>query len=255
MSSRLLPFVVAALVAAPLHAAPPAVTTDQMREVDRIMVEELGITLTRMMENAGRSLAIVARAHLGGSVAGRRVLVLAGRGNNGGGGLVAARRLAAWGAQVQVILSHAPDQYEGVAGEQLRILIAMGITPRVAPIDALPETDILLTALLGYGLSGAPREPFATLIRQANATEKPILALDTPSGLDTSTGETPGEAIRATATVTLALPKTGLLVESARPFVGDLYVADIGVPPQVYERMGIHVGPIFAQEDIIKIER
>ena len=88
----------------------PAVTREQMREVDRLMIEEFGIQLLQMMENAGLNLAELARLHFDGKPAGRRVVVLAGQGNNGGGGLTAARRLSAWGANVDVVLSVEPQQ-------------------------------------------------------------------------------------------------------------------------------------------------
>lgn len=93
-----------------LAANMPVVTREQMREVDRLMIEEFGIQLLQMMENAGLNLAELARLHLDGKPAGRRVVVLAGQGNNGGGGLTAARRLSAWGANVEVVLSAEPQQ-------------------------------------------------------------------------------------------------------------------------------------------------
>ena len=230
-----------------------AVTTDQMREVDRIMVEELGITLIQMMENAGRSLAIVVREQLGGTVAARRVLVLAGRGNNGGGGLAAARRLAVWGAQVTVVIADAPEKFAGVPQAQLKALQAMGVDVRTAPVAALPPTDLILDALLGYGLDGAPRGEIATLIRQANAAGVPIVANDTPSGLDTTTGMAYDPCIRATVTVTLAFPKTGLLTPDAVKWVGELLVADISVPSSVYKRLGLDAEGLFSKREIVRV--
>ncbi len=232
----------------------PAITTDQMREVDRAMIEDFGIELIQMMENAGRALALLARTRLGGSAVGRRVLVLAGRGNNGGGGLVAARRLAIWGADVTVVLGDAPDRYSGVPAHQLSILQAMQLPIQVAPVNPLPPADLILDALIGYGLRGAPREPVASLIRQANASQAPIVALDTPSGLDTTLGRAFDPVIRASATLTLALPKTGLFSEDARAVVGDLFLADISVPPLLYQRMGLDVGVLFAEGDIIHVD-
>ncbi len=103
----------------------PSLSTDQMREVDRLMIEEYHIELLQMMENAGRSLALLAKWMLDGDVADRPVVVLAGQGNNGGGGLVAARHLLNWGAWVQLLLTHRPEEYRGVAAHQLSILQAM----------------------------------------------------------------------------------------------------------------------------------
>ncbi|MEZ4557896.1 MAG: NAD(P)H-hydrate epimerase [Caldilineaceae bacterium] len=102
----------------------PALTTAQMQEVDRLMVEEYHIELLQMMENAGRNLAVLATRLLDDDIADRPIVVLAGRGNNGGGGLVAARHLLNWGAWVQVVTSYAPDGYKGVPRHQLDILSA-----------------------------------------------------------------------------------------------------------------------------------
>src|SRR5690348_3974749 len=146
----------------------PAVTVAQMREVDRFMVEDLGISLLQMMENAGRALAELTRIHLGG-VRRRRVVVLAGRGGNGGGGMAAARRLAVWGAEVRVVLAHPEKDLDGAPAHQLASLRTMGV-PVHRPAEALSlvhEADVVLDALLGYSLEGLPREPEAGLIRAA----------------------------------------------------------------------------------------
>lgn len=232
----------------------PSLTTDQMREVDRAMMQDIGITLVQMMELAGRHLATLARERLGGVVRGKRIVVLAGRGNNGGGGLVAARRLVNWGAQVGVVLAASPDEYRDVPAHQLAILQKMEVTL----VDAsarmpLQNADLILDALIGYGLRGAPAGAAADLIRAANSSGVPILALDTPSGLDTATGEVFDPCIHAGATLTLALAKTGLLNDTARSVVGDLYVADIGVPSQVYAKMGIELPDLFAETEIVRL--
>ncbi len=109
-------------------------------------------------------------------------------------------------------------------------------------------------AILGkYGLTGDPRGPVAGWIERANAANRPILSLDTPSGLDTTTGAPGQPCIRAAATLTLALPKTGLLALSAQPFAGDLYLADIGVPLELYRRLRLDVGPLFADDTLIRV--
>jgi len=233
------------------------VSVDQMREVDRLMTEEVGITLLQMMENAGRSLATHARGMLGGDARGRQVLVLAGRGGNAGGGLAAARRLAGWGAAVTVVLAQSPNDMRGVPRQQLAILEWIGIPVRVAAdgiTEPLTDADLVIDALIGYSLRGAPAGPVAALIRAANSSGRAILALDLPSGLDGDSGEASDPTIRAMQTLTLALPKRGLLAAAARPWVGQLHLADISVPEKVYERLGLKVGPIFAQSDIIAID-
>lgn len=238
----------------------PSVTIAQMREVDRLMVEEMGISLLQMMENAGRALAEQARRLLGGDVRGQRIVVLAGRGGNGGGGLVAARRLFIWGARVSVVLGQEREAFRGVPKHQLTILDHIGVPVRsvdsAGPIDGLLGTaDLVIDALIGYSLRGAPREPIASLIRIANRSGIRLLSLDIPSGLSGDSGEPFDPTIRATATVTLALPKAGLMKPAARRWVGNLYLADISVPEAVYQRIGLHVGPIFAQGDIVPVDR
>lgn len=214
----------------------PSITTDQMREVDRLMVEGYGITLPQMMEHAGRHLAhLTRRQFLDDDPRSQRVVVLAGTGGNGGGGLVAARRLHAWGATVTVVSTKPAEAYDGVPAHQLRILQRMNV-PLRALVDAagLPEADVVLDALIGYSLSGAPHGAAATCIRRANAHPAPVVSLDVPSGLETTSGAVHTPAVRADATMTLALPKTGLHAAKARDVVGALYLADIGVPPMLY---------------------
>ncbi len=233
----------------------PALTTEQMRAVDRAMMQDFEISLTRMMENAGRNFAELARMKLGGRVEQKAIVALAGRGNNGGGGMVAARHLANWGAYVTLILTGKSTAEKSVAYEQLEILERMGIG--IFPVQALgsmlEHADLILDALIGYGLNGTPRGETANLIRSANQSGKPILALDTPSGLDTSTGKFFDPCIRAQATLTMALPKTGLLTASARAVVGELYLADISVPRAVYARMGIEVPNLFAESSLVRL--
>ncbi len=232
------------------------ITTDQMREVDRAMIEDFGILLIQMMENAGRNLAELVRRSLGGSVRHRALVVLAGAGNNGGGGLVAARHLSNWGASVRVVLSHPAGRYRDVPAHQLAILQAMPVPLAVAGEDDVsfsPDTAGIVDALIGYGLRGNPREPVAGLIRDANASGRPIWSLDAPSGLDTTSGVVYDPCVRAEATLTLALPKTGLQTLAAREVVGQLYLADISVPPQLYERMGIEIAPLFERDTIVAI--
>jgi NAD(P)H-hydrate epimerase len=234
-----------------------AVSIDQMREVDRLMVEEVGISLLQMMENAGRCLATHARGMLGGDARGRQIVILAGRGGNGGGGLAAARRLSGWGAAVTVVLAPSRDEVRGVPRQQLAILEWIGIPVRVAAdgiTNLFTGADLVIDALIGYSLRGAPTGAVAALIQAANASGLPMLALDLPSGLDGDSGEASDPTIRATETLTLALPKRGLLAPVARPWVGQLHLADISVPERVYERLGLKVGPIFAESDIIPID-
>lgn len=234
----------------------PSVTTAQMGEVDRLMIEEVGIQLIQMMENAGRDLAHLARTRfLDGDPREREVLVLAGAGGNGGGGLVCARRLHNWGATVQVFLTRPWSDYQGMPGHQLNILRQMTVPIAASlPEPALPPADLIIDALIGYSLDGNPSGATAVLIAAANKHPAPVLSLDIPSGLDATSGVPASPCIKATATMTLALPKTGL--EGNDDLVGELYLADISVPPALYGRPGLAltVGPIFSHDDIIRLK-
>lgn len=233
----------------------PFLTAEQMREVDRAMVEDYHVELLQMMENAGRNLADLARRRfLQGNPEGRAVVVLAGSGGNGGGALVCARRLANWGAHVRVYLTRPGDAMAPVTVQQLDILRQMGVPALPAEmIGDAREGDLVIDGIIGYSLSGAPRGAAADLIRWANGQGAPVLALDVPSGLDSTTGDVLTPCIRATATMTLALPKLGLRNPQARAVVGELYLADISVPPELYASLGLQVGPLFAQHEVVRL--
>jgi len=134
----------------------PWLTIAQMRDVDRV-AERIGLNLARMMENAGANVAALARALLGGDVAGRRIAVLAGPGGNGGGGLVAARRLLTAGAHVETRLAQPPERMVAVAREQCDILREMDAPLPLGPAG-LQEPELTIDALLGYGQQGKPRD-------------------------------------------------------------------------------------------------
>ena len=224
-----------------------------MVEVDRSMIEDFGIELLQMMENAGRHLAHLTRDRfLGGDARDKAVTVLTGTGGNGGGALVAARRLSDWGAHVEIALMRPEDGYMGAAAHQLAI--AQKLKLKRADQESLDDaTDVIVDGMVGYSLRGRPKGTVADCIRWATAHAAPVLALDLPTGLDATTGETRGQSIKATATMTLALPKAGLAVMGAEEFTGALYLADIGVPEVVYRRMGIDVGPIFSGSDLLRL--
>lgn len=219
------------------------ITADQMVEVDRVMIDDLGISLMQMMENAGRNLAeLIVALH-----APQTVAVLCGSGGNGGGGLVAARHLANRGVAVTVTLGSEREKMGPVPAHQLRIVEAMDLPLCPEP----PPVDVTVDALIGYSLRGAPRGRVAELIDTVNASPAVVLALDTPSGLQVTSGETPGVVISADATMTLAIPKVGL---RAAPQVGQLFLADISVPTAVYGQMGVGPVPDFRHGTIVELQ-
>lgn len=229
----------------------PYITTQQMVEVDRLMIEEYGIQLIQMMENAGRNLAELSRRILAGDVHAKQIAVLCGAGNNGGGGMVAARHLHNWGAAITLKLLTPRDQVKNIAALQLDILRNMGIVDN--EIIELDNADLIIDAMIGYGLAGNPRGNYADWIRRVNDARRRVLALDIPSGLDATSGIPENPCVQATATMTLALPKTGLNTPAAATYVGELYLADISVPPQLYSRFGIDIPPLFDGDPIIKL--
>ncbi len=214
----------------------PAITTAQMREVDRIAIEELGPNLFQMMENAGRNLALLAIDQLGSGWPGARVVVLAGSGGNGGGGICAARHLANRGIAVTVVTTGRESLGEAAA-QQLEMFTATpGRIANTGEIEGLPA-DLVIDAVIGYSLGGAPRGAAKALIEWVRRAQAPVVSLDVPSGLDATTGDTPGAFVEAITTLTLALPKQGL----ASPAAGSLLVGDIGIPGGVFQRAGIMV--------------
>jgi hydroxyethylthiazole kinase-like uncharacterized protein yjeF len=226
-------------------------TPDQMREVDRLAEADYGIAPIQLMEVAGLQTARVARQMLGPDLASRTVCIVAGKGNNGGDGLVAARRLSGWGARVQVTTSFAPEQTRGLAAQSLRALRLERVEV-AAWAGRLPEADLCIDALLGFGATGAPHGTVGEMIEALGGTFR-VLALDMPSGLDGKSGEVAGACTRAEVTVTLALPKTGLLTPAAEPYVGELQVADIGVPPGLLRRLGVDTTGLFDRGDITRV--
>jgi len=214
----------------------PAITADQMRQVDRVAIEETGPNLYQMMENAGRSLAARAIEMLGKDLSSASVVVLSGTGGNGGGGICAARHLANRDVDITLVTSD-ESRLGGVTADQLSTYRSGD--GRVIGVDLLGgvEPSLVVDAIIGYSLTGPPRGAPLAMIDWANSSGAPVLALDVPSGVDSTTGEEPSAFIIATETMTLALPKTGLGVDA----VGSLWLADIGIPRETYRRAGIEV--------------
>ncbi len=215
------------------------ITAAQMAEIDRIMIEDMGITLLQMMENAGRSLADLARELF----APKTVSILAGSGGNGGGGLTAARHLHNLGVDVTVSLSG--DHLGEAAVHQASTLRQMGVPFSEEPVL---DVDLVIDAMVGYSLTGELRGK-ANEWASALAGQTPVLSLDIPSGLDTSGGRSKS-GVAATATMTLCLPKMGLRDAAA---TGNLYLADISVPASVVAQVTSNPAPPFEQGRILRL--
>lgn len=209
----------------------PPVTAQEMREVDRIAMDMLD-----QAQELGQ---------------GGEVTVLAGSGGNGGGGLCCARHLHNRGFQVRVVLSKDAGQLGGAAANQLQILRQAGVelvNPEQA-VEVVRRACLVVDALIGYSLRGAPCGRVAALINLCNEHARRVLSLDLPSGLDATTGEAPGAVVHPERTLTLALPKTGL--EGGQ---GELYLADIGIPPEAYRPLGLAFTWPFKKRYWIRLE-
>ena len=244
----------------PTVRAVPSVTAAQMAEVDRVTIDELHIPVEILMENAGRQVAAAARALLGGRVAGKRVIGLVGSGNNGGDAMVALRHLTNWGAKTCAEVAAPQERLREMTHEQIGRLLLATTSEFAIVHDATQEglrdleADLLIDGLLGYSARGAPRETIAALIDAGNGSGLPMLAVDLPSGIEPDTGATPGVAIHATATVTLALPKAGLLDPRARVHLGELLLADIAIPHVAFARIGVDTRRLFEQGDLVRVD-
>lgn len=224
-------------------------TSAQIAELDRRAAEEFKIPVARLMDAAGRRVAQVAQTFLR-TPGSRRVLVLAGKGNNGGDGLVAARYLRTAGCDVRVVLATTPAELSGEPARMLAGAMEVGVpilsAPPTPPAAEMGGAELIIDALFGTGFRGPVRGPAASLIEEANRAGKPIVAVDIPSGLDADSGRWEGPCIRATATVTMGLPKIGLLVFPGAEMAGTVYVADIGYPPQLRDDSSIRTHIITA---------
>lgn len=211
-----------------------AVTAKEMREIDRRAQEEYGIPPLRLMENAGRASAeeIFKRFKSG------KGAIFCGKGNNGGDGFVLARYLRKYGIKTDVFLlgkacnikNRAPlvnldrlkklnQRIDEIATEEDERRFKAGF-----------ESDFIVDAIFGIGFTGTLSAPARGVVEFMNAAQKPIFALDVPSGLDATTGEAQGISVRAYKTITFGLPKTGFSNEAAKPYLGKVVVKDIGFP-------------------------
>lgn len=223
----------------------PAITTEQMIEVDRIAIEETGPNLYQMMENAGRNLALTIIG-MTTRIPEPSIIILAGTGGNGGGGIVAARHLLNRNYDVKLAVTD-KSKMRDVPKKQLEIFKnAGGIL-----IDNLDDitVDIIVDAIIGYSLSNAPRGKSLQFIQWANSQNAKKISLDVPSGIDSTTGDNYGEYFLTDTTMTLALPKTGLSEDKC----GKLLLADIGISKNVYDKIGIEYISPFKREFVVPI--
>jgi hydroxyethylthiazole kinase-like uncharacterized protein yjeF len=218
------------------------VTAEEMRELDRTTIEEIGIPGAVLMENAGRAAVSILWCAFP-DLASLRVAVLCGRGNNGGDGFVMARCLMQQGVQTDTYLVGRRGRVAGDARIPLEVLDRLGIpiyeietdggrTPQDIPWD---RYDLFIDALLGTGLGSEVKGVLGELILSMNRSRALVMAVDIPSGLSSDHGRPLGVAVQARLTVTFGLPKVGQFLYPGRTLCGDLWVADIGIPSQAVE--------------------
>jgi NAD(P)H-hydrate epimerase len=202
----------------------PLLDAETMRGVDAWAIEQRGIPGLELMERAGEGMARV----IADRVPSGRLAVVCGKGNNGGDGLVAARLLRQAGREVDVLLVWPGDWLSDDARAQLDRL--PGLAAAAWDPARLDKAHGIVDALLGTGFEGAPRDPLDQVIEAINAARAPVVAADVPSGVNASTGEVEGAAVRAAATVTFHRAKPGLWIHPGKEHAGALTVVDIGVP-------------------------
>jgi hydroxyethylthiazole kinase-like uncharacterized protein yjeF len=220
----------------------PALTSAQVRQIDALAGDRFGVAVDWLMEAAGWQVARFCRG---------RAAVACGVGNNAGDGLAAARHLHRWGRLGSVACAN-PDRLRGAAARELEALRKLGV-PISSHLD-LNDADVVVDALFGTGLSRPPEGVFAQWIDAINSSGARVVAVDLPSGLDADSGVAYAPTVHAHITVTLGLPKPGLLTGDGPRVAGEVWVADIGVPFEAYAAIGIEVPrDLFAAEDRVRL--
>lgn len=215
------------------------ISKKRMKEIDKQVPENYGITTSRLMENAGLRIAEVIRQE----TETKHITVYAGKGNNGGDALVAARRLHLWNYTVEVVL--ATENLDGIRKDELEILKKLDV--EINKKSSKNDYSLTLDGLLGYSISGTPRKPYDNMVEEINNFET-VVSVDIPTGLDPDTGEQFNLCVNPDYTVTLGMPLKGMNEENS----GDIWVADISIPAEIY---GDEKYSIFNQSSIIKLNK
>ncbi len=223
----------------------PILTPDEAGALDR-GAQEAGTPAGALMERAGRAAAR-AVVDLAGGVYGRRCVVVSGKGNNGGDGLVAARHLSRWGMRVTVFAVEPTDALREPAAGNLRALGDVGVRVRgwspASLAHELARADVAVDAIFGTGFRGFPEDEWAEAIGALNEGMAPIVAVDIPSGVNGATGAVEGAAVRAELTVTFGAAKVGVMLLPGAELAGAVRVVDIGFPEGIVHAEAFLVTP------------
>jgi len=226
-----------------VNSGGPLLTSRQVKEVDALAQERFGISLDWLMEAAGWQVARFCPA---------ATTVVCGVGNNAGDGMAAARHLHRWGKLVRVCCVDAA-RLQGAAAQELVALRRIGI--EVSSDLRLDGAQAVVDALFGTGLSRPPAALFAKWIEAINSSQLRVISVDVPSGLDADSGVAYAPCVQAHTTVTLGLPKPGLLAGDGPRLAGEVWVADIGVPFEAYAMVGAQVPQhLFSTDDRVRLD-
>ncbi len=216
------------------------VTSREMRKIDRLAQEEFGIPSIILMENAGREIFSYMVDHYDDDLDFMRLIIVCGKGNNGGDGFVLARHLYSNGYDVEVAILDKKSSYKGDARINLRSLQDLDINITLMKnfsteklFQHLIEFDLIVDAIFGTGFTGVPRGIYASVIDVINDLDSEVVSVDIPSGLNPDTGVSDGQVVFADMTVTMGLPKLGMTIYPGLEYCGDLYLADISLPPEL----------------------
>ena len=234
----------------------PPISTELLADVEQAAVN-FGVTRDQMTEAAARAAAALARKMLDNQVAGSTVVALAGNGVKGCVALHALRILHGFGADCSAILvgGEAEMRPETVAAasvcEALRLTLLQPRSPAVR--GAVADADLVIDGLVGVGLDGPPREPLAGLIRLANEVRADVLSLECPSGLEPDTAEPLAPTIKARTTLALGLPAAGLFGSLAWQYTGELWLCDVGYPPEALDASDLEGDEIFETNELVRL--
>ncbi len=217
---------------------------EEMRNMDAMAIERYGIEDKLLMENAGHASYEVIRRKIG--LHPYKFLVITGSGNNGGDGLVVARKLFSNGANVQILLAGNPEKFK--ASALMNYEIAKKIKIPIHPIDSpqqaasfIEQSDVIIDAIFGTGLAREVGGKYRTIIELINRSGKRVISIDIPSGINGNTGQVMGVAVRAEHVITFGLPKIGNLLYPGFEHCGHVHVTHISFPPAIYENPNVKV--------------
>jgi NAD(P)H-hydrate epimerase len=235
----------------------PNVQPQQIVDAFRIAVDQYGVDPLMIVENAGRALAARARFMLAGDAGGESVVVCCGAGAAGGAGMAAARHLHNWGAEVALVACATSDDLNPVTRRQWDVLERAQVPALLYYVPGvrtrLADAALVVDAVSGIGLSGDPDDAETALILAMNECRKPVLSLDVPSGFLASTGRPSRYCVKARSTLAVGLPTVGLYGPEAHAWVGELYLADAGIPAGAWEDAGVKPEPWFRKGELLRL--